>query len=102
MKIRVTIPMIAFALALVRMSVRAHTCVTTADSAPAVNVTNHESSPAIRALPLSRCPSLDASRGLSNSTDLNLEGGASARTARYLTLRVSRYPADKPFGDCRF
>jgi hypothetical protein len=33
MKIRLTISMIAFALALVGMSVRAHTCATTADSA---------------------------------------------------------------------
>jgi hypothetical protein len=102
MKIRLIIPVIAFALALVRMSVRAHTCVTTADSAPAVNVTNLESSPAIRALPLARCPSLDASRGLSNSADLNLEGAQARVRQDTLTLRVTRYPADNPSGDCRF
>jgi hypothetical protein len=52
MKIRLTIPMIAFALALAGMSVRAHTWFTAADSAPAAtNVANHQAAPAIRALP---------------------------------------------------
>jgi hypothetical protein len=79
MKIRLTIPMIAFALALAGMSVRAHTWFTAADSAPAAtNVTNHQAAPAIRALPPARRPSLNAS-SLSHSGALNLEGGASGR-----------------------
>jgi hypothetical protein len=79
MKIRLTIPMIAFALALARMSVRAHTCFTAAYSAPAAtNVTNYQAAPAIRALPPARRPSLDASN-LSHSRARHLEGGASER-----------------------
>ncbi len=82
MKIRLTIPMIAFALALAGISVRAHTCFTAADSAPAAtNVTNHQAAAVIRALPPARRPALDAS-SLSHSRALNLEGGASARTTR--------------------
>jgi hypothetical protein len=78
MKIRLTIPMIAFALALARISVRAHTCFTAADSAPAATNVNHRAAPAIRALPPAHRPPLDASR-LSHSGALNLEGGASER-----------------------
>jgi hypothetical protein len=74
MKTRLTIPMIAFALALAGISVRAHTSFTTANSAPAAtNATNHQAAPAIRALPPARRPSLDAS-SLSHSGALTLEG----------------------------
>ena len=41
MKIRLTIPMIAFALALAGMSVRAHTCPTTANSAVTASSATH-------------------------------------------------------------
>jgi hypothetical protein len=86
MKIRLTIPMIAFALALAGMSVRAHTWFTAADSAPAAtNVTNHQAAPAIRALPPARRPSLDAS----SLSALNLEGTrARAHDTISQTLRV--------------
>jgi hypothetical protein len=79
MKIRLTIPMIAFALALAGISVRAHTSFTVAERAPAaINVINHQVAPATRAFPPARRPSLDAS-SLSHSGALNLEGGASER-----------------------
>jgi hypothetical protein len=86
MKIRLTIPMIAFALALAGISVRAHTCFTTADSAPAAtNVTDHKAAPAIRVLSPARRPSLDGPN-LSHSGALNpdLVEGARARTTRSL------------------
>jgi hypothetical protein len=79
MKTRLTIPIIAFALALAGMSVRAHTCFTAAYSAPAVtNVTSYQAAPAIRALPPARCAAHDVS-SLSHSRARNLQGGASDR-----------------------
>ena len=79
MKLRLTIPMIAFALALAGMSVRAHTsCFMAMGSSPAAtNVTDQKAVPAIRALPPTRRRSMPpASAGA-----LNLERGATARRA---------------------
>ena len=80
MKIRLTIPMIAFALALAGMSVRAHTsCFMAVDSAPAAtNVIDQKAVPAIRALP----PTPRRSMPPDSAGALNLEQGATARRAR--------------------
>ena len=59
MKIRLTMSMITFALAVVGMAVRAHTCATAANSAAtATKATNYQATRATRALSPARRLSL--------------------------------------------
>jgi hypothetical protein len=78
MKTRLTIPMMAFALALAGMSVRGHAGPTAASSAVAAsNATDYPAAPATRALPPAHRPSLCTS-GLSRSGAPNQERGEGA------------------------
>jgi len=81
MKIRLTISMIAFSLAVVGMAVRAHTCATAANSVPAATkAINYQGGPSYSGFTASATPVALTDPAFTHSGALTLEEGAGAGT----------------------